>query len=339
MAELSDQLLVAAVFAYLGAMLGHLVEYTFGDREPSARTLAGARIGRRREPELVTTTMRGAGSSAPISPASPISPAPPVGPGQPHAGRSPATVAGRIAVWLSVLAVAAHAGALVTRGLAAGRVPWGNMYEFVLALSLVGAIGWLVLVLARPTLRTLGLFVAMAMGLLLGLARVVLYTEAAPLVPALNSYWLKIHVTAAASASGLLLLAFVPSALFLIRAGHDRGKRRFPYSLGRRLPAAESLERLAFRLHAFAFPIWTFAIIGGAIWAEAAWGRYWGWDPKETWSFISWVAYAAYLHARATPSVKRTTATWFAVAAWITMLINLYVINFVAVGLHSYAAV
>jgi len=209
----------------------------------------------------------------------------------------------------------------------------------VVALSLVAAVAWLVLLIGRPTLRLLGLFVTLALVLVLGFAGMVLYTEAAPLVPALNSYWLKIHVSAAATASGLLLIAFVPAALFLIRTGYDAGKRRFPYPIGAKLPAAESLERLTFRLHAFAFPIWTFAVICGAIWAEAAWGRYWGWDPKEIWSFISWVAYAAYLHARATPSVKRTTATWFAVAAWGTMLINLYVINFVAVGLHSYAGV
>jgi cytochrome c-type biogenesis protein CcsB len=194
-----------------------------------------------------------------------------------------------------------------------------------------------VLVIARPALRPLGLFVATALVLVLGFSGLVLHTEVAPLVPALNSYWLKIHVSAAATSSGLLLLAFVPAALFLLRNGYESGKRQFPYSMAARVPAADVLERLSFRLHAFAFPIWTFAIICGAIWAEAAWGRYWGWDPKETWSFVSWVAYAAYLHARATPSVKRTTATWLAAAAWITMLINLYVINFVAVGLHSYA--
>jgi cytochrome c-type biogenesis protein CcsB len=213
------------------------------------------------------------------------------------------------------------------------------MYEFVVTLTAVFGIGWLVLLATRSTLRPLGVFVAGVQALLLGYAGLVLTTPAAPLVPALQSYWLKIHVTAAATASGLLLLAFVPAALFLVREGHDAGKQRFPFTLGGRLPAAEGLERLAFRLHAFAFPIWTLAIICGAIWAESAWGRYWGWDPKETWSFISWVAYAAYLHARATPSVKRTTAAWFAVAAWVTMLINLYVINFVAVGLHTYAGV
>jgi cytochrome c-type biogenesis protein CcsB len=198
---------------------------------------------------------------------------------------------------------------------------------------------WLVVLARRPALRPLGLFVTLSLVVILGFAGMVLYTDAAPLVPALNSYWLKIHVSAAAVSSGLLLVASVPAVLFLIRSGYDTGKRRFPYPIGGRLPAADPLERLSFRLHAFAFPIWTFAVVCGAIWAEAAWGRYWGWDPKETWSFVSWIAYAAYLHARATPSVRRTTATWFAVVAWITMLINLYVINFVAVGLHSYAGV
>jgi cytochrome c-type biogenesis protein CcsB len=213
------------------------------------------------------------------------------------------------------------------------------MYEFVMTLTAVFGVGWLVLLATRPTLRPLGVFVSAAQALLLGFAGLVLTTPAEPLMPALQSVWLKIHVSAAATASGLLLLAFIPAALFLIRSGYDAGKRRFPYGFGYRLPGAESLERLTFRLHAFAFPIWTLAIICGAIWAESAWSRYWGWDPKETWSFISWVAYAAYLHARATPSVQKTTATWFSVAAWITMLINLYVINFVAVGLHSYAGV
>jgi cytochrome c-type biogenesis protein CcsB len=315
MAQLSDSLLIWAILGYLAAMVCYLVEYAFGPRGAVARTATR---------ELV------AAGSVPAPP-------PPVLEERPMAGRMASL--GRVGVVLTVAAVGLHAAVLVTRGLAANRVPWGNMYEFVVTLSLVGAVTWLVLVLGRPTLRLLGLFVTLAVVLILGFAGVVLHTQAAPLVPALNSYWLKIHVTAAATASGLLLIAFVPAALFLIRNGYEAGKRSFPYTIGEKLPAAESLERLTFRLHAFAFPIWTFAIICGAIWAEAAWGRYWGWDPKEVWSFISWVAYAAYLHARATPSVRRTTATWFAVAAWGTMLVNLYVINFVAVGLHSYANV
>jgi cytochrome c-type biogenesis protein CcsB len=325
--ELSNQLLPVAVLGYLAAMMGYLLEYAFGSRGAVARTAVRA------ERELVTAGALTPSPTLEVSTPAPSAPAPSASPS------SRPTAFGRIAVVLTVLAVLAHAGVLLTRGLAAGRVPWGNMYEFVVALSLVGAVTWLVLLVGRPSLRLLGLFVTLALVLVLGFAGMVLYTDAAPLVPALNSYWLKIHVSAAALSSGILLVGFVPAALFLVRSGYDQGKRRFPYPIGAKLPSADALDRLTLRLHAFAFPIWTFAIICGAIWAEAAWGRYWGWDPKEVWSFISWVAYAAYLHARATPSVKRTVATWFAVAAWGTMLINLYVINFVAVGLHSYAGV
>jgi cytochrome c-type biogenesis protein CcsB len=213
------------------------------------------------------------------------------------------------------------------------------MYEFVLAVCLAGAACWVAVLATRPALRHLGLFVTLVQVALLGVAGMNLYTEAGPLVPALNSYWLKIHVSSAAISSGILLFGFVTASLTLVRAGHEAGKIRFPYPLGERLPAAATLERLTFRVHALAFPIWTFAIIGGAIWAEAAWGRYWGWDPKETWSFISWVVYAGYLHARATPSVSRRFATWLAVAGWITMMINLYGVNLVISGLHSYAGI
>jgi cytochrome c-type biogenesis protein CcsB len=330
MAQLSNELLPVAVLCYVAAMLGFLCEYAFGRK--AAVVAAPAR-------ELVATTV-GAVSTGPSVDEAPVDAVPPAArPGTVSMDPGRAAWFGRVGLGLMGLAALVHASVLVTRGLAVGRVPWGNMYEFVIALSLVGAVAFLVLVARRPALRPLGVFVTLVLVVVLGFAGMVLYTAAAPLVPALNSYWLKIHVSAAATASGLFLVAFVPAALFLIRHGYEQGKRRFPYTIGARLPESESLERLTFRLHKFAFPIWTFAIICGAIWAESAWGRYWGWDPKEVWSFISWVAYAAYLHARATPSVKKTTATWFAVVAWGTMLVNLYVINFVAVGLHSYAHV
>jgi cytochrome c-type biogenesis protein CcsB len=248
-------------------------------------------------------------------------------------------IAGRVAIALTGLGWAVHLAAIITRGQAAHRVPWGNMYEFVMAVCFVGATAWLVLVTRLPRLRPLGLLATLVLVILLGIDGMLLYTSVAPLVPALNSYWLKIHVTAAIIASGTFLVGFVMAALTLIRSGHDQGKTRFPYSLGDRLPAADGLERLTFRVHAFAFPIWTFAVICGAIWAEAAWGRYWGWDPKETWSFIAWVIYAGYLHARATPSVKRTIATWIAVLGWCAMMVNLFGVNLVVSGLHSYAGV
>jgi cytochrome c-type biogenesis protein CcsB len=328
MPALSDDLLVVAILGYALAMLAYAAEYAFGNRGAVARVAVRAR-------ELVAV---GAGSDAPA--VDDLAP-PAAGPG-PAAGMRDARVAlwaGWAGVGLNLAGWLAHLCCLVTRGLAAHRVPWGNMYEFVLAATLVGATAWLVVLVRRPSVRPLGLFVTLALVILLGVDGMRLYTKAGPLMPALNSYWLKIHVTAAITASGILLVGFVAAALTLVRTGYDAGKTRFPYSLGDRLPATEGLERLTFRLHAFAFPIWTFAIICGAIWAEAAWGRYWGWDPKETWAFIAWVIYAGYLHARATPSVKRTIATWIAVLGWAAMMVNLFGVNLVISGLHSYAGV
>jgi cytochrome c-type biogenesis protein CcsB len=248
--------------------------------------------------------------------------------------------AGRAAVVVTLVAITVHGVSLVSRGIAAERVPWGNMYEFILAGTFIAAVGWVVVLVRAPSARPVGMFVALTMVVLLGVDGLLLYTPVGPLVPALDSYWLVVHVISVAVASGVFLLGFVTAALFLLRSGYDKGKRRFPYGLAARIPAAPSLERLTFRLHAFAFPIWTFgALIAGPIWAEAAWGRYWGWDPKEVWAFISWVIYAGYLHARATPSVKRTTATWIAVLGFLTMQMNLYGVNIFFEGLHSYGGV
>jgi cytochrome c-type biogenesis protein CcsB len=329
MSGLSDQLLVVTILAYLLAMIGYAAEYAFGSRGVVARAAS-----RSADRELVAVGAVSADGSGDLG--GDLSPEPPdatkIADGRP-------ALIGRLAVALTTVGWLAHLATIVTRGLAAHRVPWGNMYEFVVAACFVGATAWLVLVYRRPMARHLGLYVTLALIVMLGLAGMRLYTKAGPLMPALNSYWLKIHVTAASVASGILLIGFVAASLTLIRAGFEGGKRRFPYSLGERLPDAQGLERLTFRVHAFAFPIWTFAIICGAIWAREAWTQYWSWDPKETWSFISWVIYAGYLHARATPSVKRTVATWIAVVGWATMMINLFAINLVVTGMHSYAGV
>jgi cytochrome c-type biogenesis protein CcsB len=326
MASLSHDLLFVAIVGYLFAMMGYAAEYAFGARG------AVARVADKQVPVLV-------GAGAPIL----VEDVPEVAGPDDRLARY-ALPSGRIAIWLTVFGLLAHIGCLVTRGLAAHRVPWGNMYEFIIAVTLVASIGWMGLVIRRPAVRPLGLFVTMALVALLGLDETVLYTKVSPLVPALNSYWLKIHVTLAISASGILMIGACAAVLHLIRAGYEKKTAAeetvgFPYTLGVRLPEADGLERLTFRIHAFAFPIWTLAIICGAIWAESAWGRYWGWDPKETWAFIAWVAYACYLHARATPSVRRTAASWLAVIGWTTMMVNLFIVNIFVSGLHSYAGV
>ncbi|WP_027342968.1 c-type cytochrome biogenesis protein CcsB [Hamadaea tsunoensis] len=323
MSTLSDNLLYIAILAYLGAMMLHTADYALMRRRPAVAAPAEAKV-----------LVGAGGPEVAVNPIEDVQ-APPAAPER----RDWAPLFGKLAVWMTGLAVLLHFTTTATRGLAAHRMPWGNMYEFVLSVTLVGGAAWLVVAIRKPQVRRLGIVLTLVEMLLLGFAGLVLYTQVNPLVPALQSYWFVIHVTSVVLASGLFLVGFVPSAAFLIRDGYDAGKRRFPYSLGGRLPAADAMERLAFGIQAFAFPIWTFGVAAGAVWAEAAWGRYWGWDPKETWAFISWVVYAGYLHARSTPSMNRRLVAWIAIIGWLTMLMNLFGVNFFFTGLHSYAGV
>jgi cytochrome c-type biogenesis protein CcsB len=238
---------------------------------------------------------------------------------------------GRMAVALVILAAALHVTSIATRGFAAGRWPLGNMYEFTSAICLAAVITWLVVLRRSPAVRPMGPFVLVPVVVLLFLAGTVLYANAGPLVPALHSYWLVIHVTTVSISSGLLLVPGVASIMFLLR----RSGR--PAGFVAKLPSADTLDRLAYRVTIIAFPLYTFAIIAGAIWAEAAWGRFWGWDPKETVAFVAWVIYAAYLHARATAGWRTGPAAWINVAGFAAMIFNLFFINMVVAGLHSYA--
>ena len=227
------------------------------------------------------------------------------------------------------------------RGLATSRVPWGNMYEFINLTCFCGLVAAAV-VLRRPQFRALWVFVLVPVLILLTVSGRWLYTNAAPVMPALQSYWLPIHVSVVSLGSGVFLVAGVASILFLLKMsplGDARTARaRWPAS-SQRLPDAQTLDRIAYRTTIFAFPVFGFGVIFGAIWAEEAWGRYWGWDPKETVAFIAWVIYAAYLHARSTAGWRDRKAAWINVAGFVAMVFNLFFINLVTVGLHSYAGV
>jgi cytochrome c-type biogenesis protein CcsB len=250
--------------------------------------------------------------------------------------RSRAERAERSAVALTTSAVALHAGAVIARGLEAGRAPWGNMYEYASGVALAAALGWL-LMTRRQLVRYLGTWVVGAVVLTLGLAVTVLYAPADELVPALNSYWLVIHVAAAIIAGGVFTLGAAASVLYLVRIRADRRGR--PGGRAASLPTAASLDKVTYSATLFAFPVWTFAVIAGAIWAEDAWGRYWGWDPKETWAFITWVLYAAYLHAGATAGWRGRRAQLLALAGYVSFVFNFFGVNMWITGLHSYAGV
>lgn len=241
---------------------------------------------------------------------------------------------GGIGFSVSVLATLLLAAGVVTRALGVSRAPWGNMYEFSITASLVASIVFL-LVARTKVGRALAVWVVLLIFLALGLAVTVLYLPPGPLVPALRSYWLVIHVGAAVLAFGLFTVAAVVSAL---QIASERAERRgVSAGFTGALPSASTLDRLSYRLIAVAFPVWTFGpLIMGAIWAEASWGRYWGWDPKEVWALITWLAYAAFLHARATAGWKGSKASVVSLVAYGTVLFSYFGVNILFNGLHSY---
>ncbi|MCB0897674.1 MAG: c-type cytochrome biogenesis protein CcsB [Actinobacteria bacterium] len=249
----------------------------------------------------------------------------------------PGRKSGNIAISLTWLATGLLIVGFVLRGLAAERFPLGNMYEFSLGAAIAVALVYLIAA-SRTDLRWLGVWVVGAVLLTLGVAVTLLYTESAQLVPALKSWWLVIHVSAAAVSGGAFTLSAGLIVAYLIKQrAEDRGTAG--KGLASRLPSAERLDGLAYRTIAFVFPVWTFAVIAGAIWAENAWGRYWGWDPKETWAFITWVIYAGYLHARSTAGWKGRKAAVIGLIGFLAFLINYFGVNLFATGLHSYSGV
>jgi cytochrome c-type biogenesis protein CcsB len=240
----------------------------------------------------------------------------------------------RIATAMMILGFTLLFTGVIARGVSAGRVPWGNMYEF----SITGALAFTAAYLAalrKYDLRWLGLLVSISVLLTLGTAVTVLYVPSSPLVPALKSPWLVIHVSTAIVSGGVFLLSNVIAAAYLyLDKMESKGERNV---WAQRLPSLEVLDQLSYRLVAFVFPLWTFSVIAGAIWAEAAWGRYWGWDPKETWAFITWVAYAAYLHARVTIGWRGRRAAWLCLFAGSTFLFNYVYVNIWGTGKHTYS--
>jgi cytochrome c-type biogenesis protein CcsB len=313
LSDLSDTFFSISVALYSLAVVAFCAQLAFGRRAAPARELVAA----------------GGGAG----------PRPGSGPGAETAGGHRWGLAAMV---LTIVGALSHTAVLVTRGLATDRLPWGNMYEFATATVLVAVVAYIVFAVRAPGLRHIGLFVLAPVVLSMVLIGLFLYAPAAPLVAALRSAWLAVHVSTAILGFGIFFVSGIASALYLARSRYeaqvaDGGE---PGSgLLSRIPAAATLDRVAHRTAVFGFPIWTFAVIAGAIWAESAWGRFWGWDPKETWAFIAWVVYAAYLHARTTAGWRGRAAAWVNVVGLAVMIFNLLFVNMVSTGLHSYAGV
>jgi cytochrome c-type biogenesis protein CcsB len=315
---LSNRGVATAAVLYFLALLSHLVEWSalIGQRRSAVEERALVNAG-----DVATAD---AGTDRPAGSAP-----------QDESRAERIALFGRLGYLLTVLGAIAHVVAVASRGFAAGRVPWGNMYEFTLAGTCIVALAY-VLLYARLKLAWMAPAVVAFVLIFLMVGVLVLYTPVEPLTEALHSYWLVIHVISAALATGAFTLGGIASAIYL-------AKRRWPDSQSgwmSRVPALATLDRVAYRIHAFGFPLWTFAVlITGPIWAHQAWGSYWNWDPKEVWAFITWVVYAGYLHARATAGWKGRNAAILALVGLATLWFNFIGINyFSTTSEHSYAA-
>ncbi len=284
-----------------------------------------------RDRELVGAGAPSGEADAPLTPAA----ARPGRPGRPDesdvSSRARAAAGiGATTTWLGGLLLLAS---VVLRGLSVERWPLGNMFEFSVMGSMFTSIAFSIWA-TRRDLRWLGLFITGPILLVLGMAVRVWYTEAAELLPSLQSYWLVIHVTVAVLATAIFTLGAAATAIYLVKDAVDRSGRS---SILDRFPDSTALERTAYGLHIVAFPLWTFTLIAGAIWAREAWASYWNWDPKEVWTFVIWVVYAAYLHSRATSGISRETASYIALAGYACIIVNFAVVNVFIVGQHSYS--
>ena len=319
---LSNQAVAVSAVAYFLALLSHLVEWASARSVPAGTARRGGTSESLQHAEAAA--MEAGGGVAVLE--------------RTDVDTARVDRFARLGVVLTVVAAGVHLVAVVARGLAADpvRVPWGNMYEFTLTATLMVTLGYLLLH-RRFGLSWLSPVVTGFVLVTLMIDVLLLYTPVVPLRDALQSPWLVIHVIAAIIATGAFTLGGMCSALYLVKERWP-GTREGGYLS--RLPDLAGLDRMAYRTQAFAFPVWTFAaLIAGPIWAQHAWGRYWGWDPKEVWAFITWVVYAAYLHARATAGWKGRAAAIVALIGLATLWFNFVGINFFfgSGSMHSYA--
>jgi cytochrome c-type biogenesis protein CcsB len=324
---LSNQAITAAGVVYFLALISHLVEWS------ALRTVPV------RTPVPVGVVSTGSTSEGGAVSAGSTDESGVVSAGSTDAGTSyRIAMFGRLGLLLTIIACAVQGLALFSRGMAAGRVPWGNMYEFTITGSFVVAAGYLLL-RKRYGLAWMGPIVDALVLVLLMVAVLWLYTPIEPLTEALLSPWLVIHVMSAIIATGTFTLGGIIAALYLVKARAEADGTVADRGYVARLPSSTSLDRVSYRIHAFAFPVWTFAVlISGPIWAHQAWSTYWNWDPKEVVAFITWVVYAAYLHARATAGWRGRNAAILALVGVATLWFNFIGVNyFSTTSQHSYA--
>lgn len=248
-------------------------------------------------------------------------------------------IIGKSAFVLTVLGLIGNTAAIAIRTIIAKRAPLANGYEFILTFTW-GIVAVYLFAELKYKLKALGAFVMPIPFLLLMFIIMAMGPEeriSQGIMPALKSHWLEFHVLTAMLSYGAFAISFGLGLMYLIRAGKEGKGTINNANIVKRFPVLEVLDDTTYKVVGFAFPLLTLCIISGAIWANYAWGTYWSWDPKETWSLITWIIYAGYLHARLMYGWKGKRAAWMAVLGFTAVLFTFFGVNYFLPGLHSYA--
>jgi len=248
----------------------------------------------------------------------------------------------KFAMTMMIIAAISHGVGVVLRGIAASRVPWANMYEFSITASFLIVSIFLIALFFVLDIRIIAVMVSGFALLVLGAATTWFWVDVKSLMPALQSYWLVIHVTVAILATSFFNIAAALSVAYLLKSSEwiKKSKTKLAGTAKRVLALFADqvkLEKMAYRFNIIGFILWTFTLIAGAIWAERAWHRYWGWDTKEVWTFIIWTIYAGYLHANATRGWSGRRSAWLALIGFAAIIFNFTIVNLFFKGLHVYS--
>ena len=324
-----------ALVAIYSAMAVYVLAFVFFTLDLAKRSAESPRVAARaRTAGESTTTVSAAGQNATASVRGIV--------GTLEREKTAATTAGsnprrmeRIAFSLTALAWVLHVVGAVFRGFADGHVPWSNMFEFSLVSSGI-VVGVFLFLQFWQNLRFLGTYITGFALIVLGVGTVNFYVPVTPLPPALQSYWLVIHVFVATLGTAFFGVGAGLSIVQLLQTRREADRLSRMNFLGT-MPTAERLENLAYRVIVVGFVFWTFTLIAGSIWASRAWGRYWGWDTKEVWTFIIWVLFAGYIHARATRGWRGGRSAWLALIGFGAVAFNYTIVNLFFKGLHVYS--
>lgn len=239
----------------------------------------------------------------------------------------------RVAAIIVSIGFASHSLAILTRYAEAGYTPVTNLHESLSFFAWM-IIGILLIANLKYKIKVLGAFLA-PIALILMVFAFALPKEILPLAPVLRSFWHPFHVTFAFLGNAIFTLAFCSGVMYLIQEHQLKSKKMG--AVAKRLPSLKVLDDLNYRALTFGFPLLTLGIITGAVWAEYAWGRYWGWDPKETWSLITWFLYAAMLHQRLTVGWRGRKAAIMAIVGFLSVMFTFLGVNLLLPGLHAYS--